>query len=88
MAVLALYPYDRFSVEGGRSTSEERSSQKGGNRPYWFVSGRSGARPIAVNPFRERNSPHHARPIPREAPVTRAVLPERSRNSEVSPPSG
>jgi hypothetical protein len=32
MPVLVLYLYDRFSVEGGRSPSEERPSQKGGER--------------------------------------------------------
>jgi hypothetical protein len=34
MGVLALSPNDRFSVEGGRSPSEERPSQMGGERAY------------------------------------------------------
>jgi hypothetical protein len=52
MAVFALYLYDRFSVEGGRSPSEERASQKGGFRPFSHRDATAGLLQIAVIPRR------------------------------------
>jgi hypothetical protein len=48
MAVLAHYLYDRFSVEGGRSPSEKRPSQKGGLLPLVPTHWKAAMRKIAL----------------------------------------